>query len=143
MDTKIKGDIAEQAVILFALQKQWGVAKPIGDRLPYDVIFDVNGKLAKIQVKYAWYDNVKSNFVVDVRRTKTNRRNMVRMPYTVKDFDFAVVYIEDLRVFYVFPSEVFIGYGSEIHFVETDKRQRKPKSFGFRNAWELIEQWAA
>jgi hypothetical protein len=143
MDTKLRGDIAEQAVILFALHKNWGVAKPIGDRLPYDLILDVNGKLVKIQVKYAWYDKAKSNFVVDVRRTKTNRRIILRKPYLPSDFDFAVVFIDDLNLFYVFPSEVFINYGSEIHLVETDKRQRKPKSFVFRNAWELIEQWAA
>jgi hypothetical protein len=129
MDTKLRGDIAEQAVILFALHKNWGVAKPIGDRLPYDLILDVNGKLVKIQVKYAWYDKAKSNFVVDVRRTKTNRRIILRKPYLPSDFDFAVVFIDDLNLFYVFPSEVFINYGSEIHLVETDKRQRKPKSF--------------
>ncbi|MGI9158497.1 MAG: group I intron-associated PD-(D/E)XK endonuclease [Saprospiraceae bacterium] len=76
MDTKLKGDIAEQSVIFFALQKEWGVAKPIGDRLPYDVIFDVNGRLIKIQVKSAWFDAVKGNYVVDNRRTKTNRRKI-------------------------------------------------------------------
>ena len=26
----------------------------------------------------------------------------------------------------------------EIHFVETDKRQRKPRSAKYRDAWELI-----
>jgi hypothetical protein len=30
--------------------------KPVGDRLPYDLAFDVNGVLIKIQVKYAWFD---------------------------------------------------------------------------------------
>ena len=45
-------------------------------------------------------------------------------------------------VFYVMPCDVFIDYGSEIHFVEATKRQRKPKSSEFRNAWDLILQWA-
>jgi len=143
MDTKLRGDIAEYAVILYALKKSWGVSKPIGDRLPYDLIIDVNGKLAKVQVKSAWLDKIKNNFVVDVRRTKTNRRKMVRSNYQVTDFDFAIAFVEELNVFYIFPSDVFISYGSEIHLSETVKRQRKPKSFGFRDAWELIEQWAA
>jgi len=26
----------------------------------------------------------------------------------------------------IFPADVFIGYGSEIHLVEADKRQRNP-----------------
>jgi hypothetical protein len=51
--------------------------------------------------------------------------------------------VEDQDLFYVFPIDVFIGYGSEIHIVEVDKRQRKPQSAQYRDAWELIEQWAA
>lgn len=143
MDTKLKGDIAEQSVILFALKKGWGVSKPVGDRLPYDLILDLNGKLVKIQVKSAWFDVAKQNYVVDNRRTKTNRRQMIRSPYSLNDFDFAVVHIPEVEIFYVFPCEVFIQYGSEIHLVETDKRQRKPNSRVYRDAWELVEQWAA
>jgi hypothetical protein len=41
------------------------------------------------------------------------------------------VFIEEIDTFYVFPCEVFIGYGSEIHLVEADKRQRRPKSADF------------
>ena len=39
--------------------------------------------------------------------------------------------------------EVFISYASEIHLVEVDKRQRKPRSADYRDAWNLISQWAA
>ena len=53
---------------------------------------------------------------------------MIRDTYTPSDFDFALIYIEELDLFYVFPVEVFISYGSEIHLVEADKRQRKPRS---------------
>ncbi len=143
MDTKLKGDIAEQAVILEALKKGWDVSVPIGDRLPYDLVLDVEGTLLKIQVKSAWFDSIKQNYVVDNRRTKTNRRKMVREEYDDSDFDFAILYIENLNVYYIMPSEVFRSYGSEIHLVETDKRQRKPKSAQYRNAWELILQRAA
>jgi len=142
MDTKLKGDIAEQAVVLQALKQGWGVLKPVGDRLPYDLVFDIKGVLVKIQVKNTWLDSKRGNYVVDVRRTKTNRRQMLRENYKLGDFDFAIIFIEDLDVFYVMPCEVFIDYGSEIHFVEAAKRQRKPKSSEFRNAWDLILQWA-
>jgi PD-(D/E)XK endonuclease len=138
MDTKLKGDIAEQAVILAALKRGWSVARPIGDRMPYDLIFDVNNSLLKIQVKSAWFDEGRKNFVVDTRRTKTNRRQMIRQNYSLIDFDFAIIYIQELDVFYVIPSDVFISYGSELHLVETDKRQRKPRSAEFRDAWQLI-----
>ncbi|MFH1766817.1 MAG: group I intron-associated PD-(D/E)XK endonuclease [Patescibacteria group bacterium] len=143
MITKQKGDIAEQAAVLRALKLGWGVLTPIGDRLPYDLVFDVKGRLVKIQVKCAWFNESKQNYVIDNRRTKTNRRIMRRESYKVEDFDFALAYIPDVDIFYVFPSDVFISYGSEIHLVESVKRQRKPISANYRDAWENIIQWAA
>ena len=139
-DTKLTGDIAEQAVVLQALKFGWGVSKPIGDRLPYDLILDVKGRLFKVQVKSAWFDKGKNNYVVDNRRTKTNRRQMIRENYSPGDFDFAVLFIQELDVFYVFPAQEFLDYGSEIHLVEGDKRQRKPKSARYREAWVLFEE---
>ncbi len=121
----------------------WNVLKPIGDRLSYDLVFEIQGVFVKIQVKASWYDHKSSNFVVDNRRTKTNRRKMLRALYCKEDFDFALAYIDELDLFYVFPVDVFVSYGSEIHMVEASKRQRKPQSSDFRNAWVLISQWAA
>lgn len=143
MDTKLKGDIAEQAVILQALRRGWGVLRPVGDRLPYDLVFDIAGCFLKIQVKSAWFDALRGNYVTDTRRTKTNRRQMLRERYCETDFDYAVVFVEELNISYVFPVNVFISYGSEIHLIETDKRQRKPRSAAYREAWMLMEQRAA
>lgn len=139
MDTKLKGDIAEQAVILHALKQGWNVLKPLGDRLPYDMVFDVNNRFIRIQVKSAWFDESRQNYVVDNRRTKTNRRIMLREKYQETDFDFAIIYLEEIQVFYVLPIQVFISYSSEIHFVESEKRQRKPKSAEYREAWHLLK----
>ena len=143
MNTKQTGDIAEQTAVLHALKRGWGVLQPVGDRLPYDLVFDVEGSLVKIQVKSAWFDVPSGNFVVDNRRTKTNRQTMIREAYQSKDFEFALIFLEALEIFYVFPVDVFIAYGSEIHIVEAEKRQRRPRSAAYRDAWELIVQWAA
>jgi hypothetical protein len=139
MNTKHKGDLAEQAAVLEALKRGWGVLRPIGDNLPYDLVFDISGNLIKIQVKCAWLDSASRNFVVDSRRTQTNRRVMIRKEYQPFDFDFALVYLPECNVFYIFPVEVFISYGSEIHMVETDKRQRRPRSWKHREAWHALE----
>ena len=111
--------------------------------MPYDLVFDVEGSLVRVQVKCAWFDGPRGNYVVDNRRTKTNRRAMLRAPYRPSDFDFALAYIQDQDLFYIFPVGVFISYGSELHLVEADKRQRKPRSAEYRDAWNLILQWAA
>ncbi len=141
MMTKAKGDIAEQAVVLECLKRGWEVLKPIGDKKPYDLVADVDGTLVKIQVKAAWFSESTKNFVVDNRRTKTNRRSMLRSTYSLADFDFAVVSISELHLFYVFPGVEFLAYASEIHLVEQEKRQRKPRSAPFREAWNLISKW--
>ncbi|MDA8563727.1 group I intron-associated PD-(D/E)XK endonuclease [Mariniblastus sp.] len=138
MDTNHVGDIAEQAVTLKCLEMGWGVCLPVGNRLPYDLIVDTATKLVRVQVKSAWLDESSGNYVTDNRRTKTNRRRMIRDNYSLEDFDVAVVYLTDVRVFYAMPVDVFIGYGSSITFVETIKRQRKPKSAEFRDRWDII-----
>ena len=142
MSTKLKGDIVEQAAIMKILALGWSVAKPIGDRLPYDLVADVSGKLVKLQVKCAWFNSKDNCYVADVRRTKTNRRVMLRELYNPRDFGFALVYIPDTGIFYVFPVKVFIAYGSTLTLVETGKRQRKPKSAAYREAFWLISEWA-
>jgi hypothetical protein len=140
MDTKLKADIAESAVITALLKRGFRVLKPIGDRLPYDLAIDLNGKLLRIQVKSAWYYD--GSYAVDTRRTKTNRRQMVRERYDEDDFDFAVLYIEKSDTFYVMPLKVFSTYKSAIALVETKKRQRKPKSSMYRERWDLLSKWA-
>ena len=89
MDTKLKSDIAESAVVTELLKRGFRVLKPIGDRLPYDLAVDINGELLKLQVKSAWFR--KGAYIVDSRRTKTNRRQMLRERYNSRDFDFAVL----------------------------------------------------
>ena len=138
-NTKLKGDIAEQRVILEALKRNWGVSIPVGDRLPYDLVMDVDGTLLKIQVKSAWYDAAKENYVTDVRRSLTNQRSIKHRSYFPKDFDFGIILLEEIDVFYILPSEVFLSYKSEIHFVEREKRQRKPRSSKYREAWHLLK----
>jgi len=142
MDTKLKADIAESAVVTELLKRGFRVLRPVGDRLPYDLAIDIEGKLAKIQVKYAWLNAKDNCYIVDARRTKTNRKRMIRARYKSIDFDFAILYIENLHIFYIMPQAIFNSYGSTISLVEDEKRQRKPRSIQYRNRWDLLMSWA-
>ena len=137
MDTKLKSDIAESAVATELLSRGLNVLRPVGDRLAYDLAVDVKGKLICIQVKHAWFNAKDKAYIVDTRRTKTNRRRMVRKKYANEDFDFAIVYLGDKKVFYIIPSDVFNSFGSGITFVEETKRQRLPKSAQYRERWDF------
>ncbi len=136
MDTKLKADIAESVVVTELLKRGFNVLKPVGDRLPYDLAIDISGKLLRIQVKSAWF--YRGAYKVDARMTKTNRREMIRKYYNKNDFDFAIIYIQDLNVFYIIPQFIFSSYKSEISLVEAMKRQRKPRSAKYRENWDLL-----
>jgi len=138
MDTKLKADIAESAAKTELLKRGFKVLQPVGDRLPYDLALDHKGKLVRLQVKSAWLVPSKDYYAVDVRRTKTNRRIMRRERYSSSDFDFALLYIDEKAVFYIMPAVVFNSYKSTISLIETDKRQRKPRSEKYRERWDLL-----
>lgn len=139
MDTKQKGDIAEIAVQLEALKLGWDVLIPVGDRLPYDLVFVVNDNFIKIQVKSAWFSEEDGVYLVDVRRTKTNRRKMKREKYSNNDFDYAILFVSDVNVFYILPVHEFNSFAGAITIHEGVSKQRKPKSHEYREAWDLIK----
>ena len=139
MDTKLKSDIAESAVAIELLTRGYNVLRPIGDRLAYDLAIETEGKLSRIQVKHAWFNEKDKAYIVDARRTKTNRRRMLRKKYSNEDFDFAVIYLGDKRTFYVMPADIFNSFASTITFVEDPKRQRAPKSAEYRERWDLLK----
>jgi len=138
MDTKLKADIAESAVVTELLARGYNVLRPVGDRLAYDLIVEDGGGFVKIQVKSAWFNKAKRLYMVDVRRTKTNRRRMVRDRYSSQDFDIAIIYLQDRKVYYIMPVEIFNRYASSLSIVEDQKRQRLPRSYEFRERWDLI-----
>jgi hypothetical protein len=119
------------------------VLQPVGDRLPYDLVFDVVGQLVRVQVKSAWYNHDDDVWLVDTRRTQTNRRVMKRSKYRNTDFDFALAFLLVPELFYALPSAVFNAYAGSISFVESSKRQRQPRSAEYRDTWALIPAWAA
>jgi hypothetical protein len=135
--TKQKGDVAEYRVIAELLRRGLNVLRPLGDRLPYDLAIEQAGKLVRLQVKMAWRDAT-GNFVVDVRRSQTNRRVFKHTKYTETDFEFMVAWVPEPEAFYIFPASFACSFGSGISMVEGSRRQRPPRSAAYRNRWELL-----
>ena len=53
MDSKFKGNITELEVLTYVTKLGYQVSVPFGDRERYDQIWDIHGKLIKVQVKTA------------------------------------------------------------------------------------------
>ncbi len=103
---KAKGDLAEMAIAADLLQKGYKVAFPFGEDWDYDLIVLREGRLERIQVKYATSDGR----VVPVRCRSislTNGKVRETKRYTATMIDWLAVYDATTKgCFYVPASEL-------------------------------------
>lgn len=129
--------MAEHRVLYELLSRGFSVLKPVGDRLPYDLVVEQHGSFARIQVKLAWAvgDNI---YAVDTRRHLTNRKKYKRVKYTQSAFDVLVAWIAETDAFYVFSAETIAAYKSMITMNEGTNR-RQARSAPCRGAWGVLD----
>ena len=72
------------------------VLLPVGDRQPYDLIFDDGKKLYKTQAKYAGKSS-RGKYIAYLRITGGNRSFNYARKYKDGDFDYLYVYTGDNR----------------------------------------------
>lgn len=134
--TKQKGDIAEYRVVAELLKLGLNVLMPCGDRLPYDLVIERNGKFSRLQVKWAWQDRSKDAwfYCVDLRSSNTNRVKCFHSKHGPEKVDFVVAWIAEWDTFYVIPSIVAAKYRSTIRLSMNEKHPVKK----FKNAWSLL-----
>ncbi|MHA2279794.1 MAG: group I intron-associated PD-(D/E)XK endonuclease [Promethearchaeota archaeon] len=87
--TSLKGEIACSKFECRALEKEIIISKPNLD-CSYDRIVDIDGKLFKVQVKYAGQER-KGCVIANV--TKTCRKREQKVAYEIDEIDVIVVYI--------------------------------------------------
>lgn len=99
MDTKLIGNITELEVQTYMTKLNVQVSIPYGDRARYDQIWDVNGKLFRVQIKHA---NPVRDDVIDVKCSSTVRRGgkLTRSRYTSDEVDGIATYFND-RVYFI------------------------------------------
>src|SRR5689334_22958819 len=108
MNPSQKGAIAEAAIALRATELGIVVLKPMFEGGRYDLVFDVDGRLLRVQCKWA----VRRGDVVEVR-TGTNRRGrhgFIRTTYTSMEVDVIAGYCASLDRCYVLPIAIAAGH---------------------------------
>lgn len=90
------GLIVEEKCIVFLLEQNLPVLKPIGNDLKYDLVFEKDTKFYKVQCKHATKKN--RGFVI---KTAYSHRNGKREKYTKKDCDFFMTEVDGK--FYLLP----------------------------------------
>ncbi len=133
MDSKAKGDVSEYGAIFQLLKLNWNVLKPIGDRLPYDLVIERNNEFLKIQVKSGY--KTKSGYSINNVRAKTNRKHYKFEKYKINDFHFAICYLKEEEVYYVFPIEYFLKFKGKITIGKNKTHEV------YKNKWDLLEKY--
>lgn len=101
MKTKEKGDLAAAHAIGYFMSNGYEVCLPIGDKRPYDLVVEQDGKLLRVQIKYAGYYNGDKKYKAALRTMGGNQSYHVAKKYQDSDFDLLFVYVENGRKFVI------------------------------------------
>jgi hypothetical protein len=113
METHTKGCIAEQKVILRAIEKGYTVSKPIS-QCRYDLIIDDGKTLSRVQVKYGdGQVGAESEGSVSVRLTTWNHaidyERSRSKTYNADEIDMILAYIAKVDKIVKIPPDKFAG----------------------------------
>ena len=125
-----KGAIAETAIAAHATRLGIEVYRPVAEGGRYDLIFDLESSLVRVQCKWA----VRRGSVVAVRcySCRRTRTGMVRRKYLATEIDAFAAYCLELDTCYFLPIRQFEG-SSVIHL----------RIAPARNNQQLAVNWAA
>ena len=119
--TSRKGDVGHAMVMADLLRKGYKVALPFGDDWPFDLIVYRDGKLERVQCKFA----ASNGEVVEVRCRSCN--NWMTYSYTADMVDWIAVYDQTTDKCYYVPAQMLGGGRTLIHLrlVPTRNNQKQ------------------
>ena len=120
-DTKRVGNITEMEVLTFATKLGYQVSIPFGDRARYDQIWDVNGKLFKVQVKTAHLMGDNEGISISCRSSNRCGGKVINKKYTSDDADFFATYFDGKC--YLIPIIETSGVGKKLRFEHPKNNQ--------------------
>ena len=96
MDTNTIGKLTELKVLTYVTELGYSISIPFGDKDRYDQIWDVNGKLLRIQIKTSRWKNEQQKSIIFSCKTSYARSSGVRQHiYTKDDIDCFATYWND------------------------------------------------
>lgn len=104
-NSKHKGSWVVSQCIAKLYSLGYEVSLPIGDRMPYDLIFDDGERLYKVQAKYSSF-STRGKYVVALRITGGNQSYNYAKKYGDNDFDFLYTCTEDGKHYLMKWSEI-------------------------------------
>ena len=85
MDVNLKGKIIELELLTYITKLGYSVSIPFGDKDKYDQIWDINGKLLRIQIKASrWKNNLHTGIIFNCYSISNGKKHK----YTDSDIDY-------------------------------------------------------
>ena len=138
IDTNTKGILTELKVLQYVIEKGYSVSIPYGDRDRYDQIWDIDGKLLRVQVKTSsWYNEEKTAFSFKTRSGYMKAHKNIEKKYSKEEIDYFATFFENEC--YVVPVEE-CGTIKVLRFSSETKNQSSinwAKDYTFK---EIIEK---
>ena len=105
--TDQKGNIAEAAIVATAFKLGIDVYRPVGEGGRYDMIFEVEEHLIRVQCK--WAPRHGDVVVLRCYSCRRNRDGLVRRKYMAGEIDAFAAYCPDTDSCYYLPFDLFSG----------------------------------
>ena len=109
-DTTLKGAIAETAIAAAAVELGVFVLRPVVEGRRYDLLFDVDHELYRVQCK--WARRVGAVLVINLESCRHTPRGYVRTKYDRSEIDAVAAYCQELKRCYWLPIDVVEGMRS-------------------------------
>jgi prevent-host-death family protein len=104
-----KGNIAEAAIALEAIELGIDVLKPVAEHGRYDLLFDLRDRFIRVQCKWGALDLSAGVICVRVGGSRHTPGGYVRSTYSEDEVDAIAVYCQGLDEVFLLPIEVAAG----------------------------------
>lgn len=131
LSPKELGEIAEAGFLETVLRKGIAVSKPWGENQGYDFILDDKGRLHRVQVKAAFRGGNERGY--SLRAYRSSKRC-----YTAKEIDVLAGYVDQGKVWYLFPVRVIRKLRSLKLFPGSKNKRSKHEKW--REAWWVVKR---
>jgi PD-(D/E)XK endonuclease len=129
-----KGNVAELAIATEAARLGLSVLKPLTEHEPYDLAIGLDGRLLRVQCKWAGHDG--DVVQVHLSRSRSNRRGNLRIFYREGEIDALAAYCADLDRCYLLPARMVVGRHM-VHLRTSPARNNQRAAINFAAEYEL------
>jgi PD-(D/E)XK endonuclease len=130
----MKGAIAEAVIAAEAVKAGVGVLRPVVEGLRYDLVFDVGGRLLRVQCKSGRVHN--RVVVIGTRTCRHTPAGYVRSSYSALEIDAIAVYCGELNSCYFLPIDEVAGL-STVHLRLAPAAYRQRVAVGYAADFEF------